>query len=54
MVVRLGEQVEQGQPLARLFASEEVANVGREKLLSAIQLSDNQPTVGPLILDRIT
>ena len=53
MQVRLGDQVEQGQPLARLFANEKVANAGREKLLGAIQLADEKPTVGPLILDRI-
>jgi pyrimidine-nucleoside phosphorylase len=54
MLVRLGDQVEQGQPLARLFASDEVAGAGREKLLSAIQLANEKPVVGPLILDRIT
>ena len=53
MQVRLGDQVDQGQPLARLFAGEEASQVGREKLLSAIQIADEKPTVGPLILDRI-
>lgn len=54
MLVRLGDPIKRGQPLARLFAGEETSQVGREKLLSAIRITDEQPTVGPLILDRIT
>ncbi len=53
MQVRLGDRVEAGQPLARLFAPPEVANAGRDKLLSAIELSDEQSEVRPLILERI-
>ena len=53
MQVRLGDQVDQGQPLARLFAGEEPCQAGREKLLGAIRIADEKPTVGPLILDRI-
>ena len=53
MQVRLGDQVDQGQPLACLFADEEASQSGREKLLTAIQIADNKPTVGPLVLDRI-
>ena len=54
MQVRLGDQVQQSQPLARLFAPEQLADAGREKLLSAIHVSDEQPTVDSLILERIT
>jgi thymidine phosphorylase len=53
MRVRLGDQVDQGQPLARLFAGEETSQAGREKLLGAIHIADEKPTVGPLVLDRI-
>ncbi len=53
MVVRLGDRVEAGQPVARLFAPQDVAQAGREKLLAAIVLSDEPPPVGPLIVDRI-
>jgi len=53
MLVRLGDHVEQSQPLARLFAGKEVADAGREKLLGAIEIGDEQPPLGPLILDRI-
>lgn len=53
MLVRLGDKVESGQPLAKLFAPADVAEAGREKLLAALQLADEQPSVGPLILDRV-
>ena len=53
MQVRIGDQVDQGQPLARLFAGEEASQAGREKLLDAIQIADEKPTLGPLVLDRI-
>jgi pyrimidine-nucleoside phosphorylase len=53
MLVRLGDQIETGQSLARLFAGDDVADAGREKLLSAIQLADEPPTVGSLISDRV-
>jgi len=51
--VRLGDRVDAGQPLARLFAPSDVAEAGREKLLSAIRLADEAPSLGPLILERI-
>jgi thymidine phosphorylase len=53
MLVRLGDKVERGQPLARLFATSAFADLGREKLLAAIRIADEQPTLGPLILERI-
>jgi pyrimidine-nucleoside phosphorylase len=53
MLVRLGDQVEVGQPIATLFAPSSLAEEGRKLLLSAIEISDAPPTVGPLILERI-
>ena len=53
MLVRFGEKVERGQLLARLFAGEETSRAGREKLLSALQIADERPTLGPLILERL-
>ena len=53
MLVRLGDRVEAGEPLAKLFAPADVADAGRDKLLAAIQLADEAPIVGPLILDRV-
>lgn len=54
MLVRLGDKVEVGQSLARLFSPANVADEGRELFLSAVQISDEPPTVGPLILDRVS
>lgn len=53
MLVRLGDPVDAGQPLAKLFAADTVADAGREKLLAAIEIADQPPAVGPLILERI-
>ena len=38
MLVRLGDKVEPGQPLAKLFAGDDVAQLGREKLVAAIEI----------------
>jgi pyrimidine-nucleoside phosphorylase len=54
MLVRLGDRVETGQPLATLFAPANVAEEGRKLLLEAIEIADEPPTVGPLILERIS
>ena len=54
MLVKLGEQVEAGQPVARVFAPTVAVEIGREKLLEAIEIADEIPQKGPLILDRVT
>ncbi|MBA4107136.1 MAG: thymidine phosphorylase [Pirellula sp.] len=53
MLTRLGDQIDAGQPLARIFAKPMIAERVRHTLLEAIQVADEPPTVGPLILDRI-
>jgi thymidine phosphorylase len=53
MLVRFGEKVERRQPLARLFAGEETSQAGREKVLGAIRIAEGEPTLGPLILERL-
>jgi pyrimidine-nucleoside phosphorylase len=53
ILVRRGDRVEVGQPLARLFAPADVAVAGHEKLLAAIKIEDDSPAVGPLILERV-
>ncbi len=53
MLVRLGDRIEAGQPLAKLFAPQDVAEAGGKKLSDAIRIADESPTVGPLILQRI-
>ena len=53
MLVRLGDKIEPGQPLARVFAqTEAVAHIKRD-LLAAITISDNQVETPPLIVERI-
>ncbi|WP_428304752.1 thymidine phosphorylase [Lacipirellula sp.] len=53
MLTRLGDRIDAGQPLARIFAKPMIAERVRHTLLEAIQVADEAPAVGPLILDRI-
>jgi pyrimidine-nucleoside phosphorylase len=53
MLVRLGDRVEVGQPLATLFAPPNLAVEGRQLLLSAIEIAEAPPIIGELILERI-
>jgi thymidine phosphorylase len=53
MLVRLGDKVDAGQPLARIFAKPEaVAHIKRD-LLAAITVSDDPIEPPPLIVERI-
>jgi pyrimidine-nucleoside phosphorylase len=53
MLVRIGDSVEKGQPLARVFAqADAVAEVKRD-LIAAITISDGPPEPPTLILERI-
>ncbi len=54
MLVRLGDRVDAGQPLVRIFAKSDVAQQVRPMLAAAIQLADAAPSVGPLIVERIS
>jgi len=53
MLVRLGDRVDSGQPLARIFAVADVAHRVRPMLLAAIGLADAPPERRPLILDHV-
>ena len=53
MLVRLGDQVTAGQPLARLFARAEVEEAGRDQLRASLSIADELAPQKPLILDRI-
>jgi pyrimidine-nucleoside phosphorylase len=53
MLTRLGDQVDAGQPLAKVFAKSLIAERVRHTLQEAIHIADEPPTLGPLILDRI-
>ncbi|MFO0790230.1 MAG: thymidine phosphorylase [Pirellulales bacterium] len=53
MLVRLGDKVDAGQPLARLFALPEAAAHVKRDLLAAITIGEEQTTPPPLIVERI-
>jgi thymidine phosphorylase len=53
MLVRLGDAVEQGQPLLRVFAPPDAVPHVRRDLLAAIAISDNRTEPPPLIVERI-
>ena len=53
ILTRLGDKIDAGQTLARIFAKPMIAERVRHTLLEAIHVGDEPPTVGPLILDRI-
>jgi thymidine phosphorylase len=54
MLVRLGDTVEAGQPLVRVFAERDaVAHIKRD-LLAAITIGDNRVEPPPLIVERLS
>ncbi|MEQ8210697.1 MAG: thymidine phosphorylase [Lacipirellulaceae bacterium] len=53
MLVRLGEHVEKGQPLVRVFAKSEDAGDVCESVLSAIKISPDSTKSGPLIIEQV-
>jgi pyrimidine-nucleoside phosphorylase len=53
MLVRLGDQVEIGQPLVRVFARPDAARRVRGDLLAAISIGDNRLDPPPLVVERI-
>ena len=54
MLVRLGDVVEQHQPLVRVFAPPDAVPHIRRDLLAAITVGDNPVQPPPLIVERIT
>ena len=49
-----GDRVEQGQPIARLYArSEELCRRGRERFLAALAVGPAAPESGPMIVERV-
>jgi pyrimidine-nucleoside phosphorylase len=53
MLVRLGDQVDTGQPLVRVFARPDAARRVRGDLLAAISIGDNRLDPPPLVVERI-
>ncbi len=54
MLVRLGDKVEAGQPLARIFAGDDAVHHSKRDLLAAITVGDDPIEPPPLIVERIT
>ncbi|HEY3393025.1 MAG TPA: thymidine phosphorylase [Lacipirellulaceae bacterium] len=54
MLVRLGDQLDAGQPLVRVFARADAAASVRDDLLGAIHIGDNRVQPPSLIVERIT
>src|SRR3954464_2194434 len=54
MLVRLGDHIEEGQPIVRLFAKPDAANRVRSQLVAAINIGDNRIDAPPLIVEPIT
>ena len=49
-----GDRVEQGQPIARLYAqSEALCRRGEERFFQALEVGPQAPQTGPMILDRV-
>lgn len=53
MLVRLGERVDRGQPLVRVFAHHDKAETARRMVAEAIIISDEPVKAPPLIVARI-
>jgi pyrimidine-nucleoside phosphorylase len=53
MLVRLGDRVEVGQGIVRVFAKPQAMEGVRVLLLESILLGDERPATGQLILDRV-
>jgi pyrimidine-nucleoside phosphorylase len=53
MLIRLGEAVEKGQPLVRVFANPDAAAEIQRDLLAAITIGDNRFEPPPLIVERL-
>jgi pyrimidine-nucleoside phosphorylase len=53
MLVRIGDRIEAGQPVVRVFGSDEKCNRVRRTIASAFTKSDQPVTSRPLIVERI-
>jgi thymidine phosphorylase len=53
MRVRLGDEVQAGQPLVRVFAAQDAAGRIEPMLAQAISIGRSPPQSNPLILQRV-
>jgi pyrimidine-nucleoside phosphorylase len=54
MLVRLGDRVDSGQPLVRVFGSQDQFERVRPAIERAINFQNEPPAVGPLIVERVS
>lgn len=54
MLVRIGDEVERGQPLVRIFATDSTAVKVRDTIREAIHIGTEHPANLPLIVERIS
>jgi len=54
MLVRLGDRIDQGQPIVKVFARPEAARMVQDELLAAITIGDSPVEPPPLIVERIS
>jgi len=53
MLVRVGDRVEAGQPIARIFAKQDAARAATQMFSDAIAIGDSEPVVPPLVVERV-
>ena len=53
MLVRMGDKIDAGQPLARIFAADDAVHHSKRDVLAAITLGDEPIETPPLIVERI-
>ncbi|MEO8495159.1 MAG: thymidine phosphorylase, partial [Planctomycetota bacterium] len=51
-LVSLGDHIERGQPIARIFAKHDDGRLSRERLRIHFQIQDEPAAKPPLVLDR--
>jgi pyrimidine-nucleoside phosphorylase len=54
MLVRIGDKVEKGQPLAQIFAKPEAFNEVKRDFIAAVTIDDEKTSAPALIIERIT
>ena len=54
LCVEIGQEVEEGQLLARIFADDPPAAAWLDHLREAIEIGPERPTLSPLVMEHIT
>ena len=54
MAVRLGDEIQAGQPMVWIHHDGRGTEQTTQRLLKAISIEDDAPTLGPLVMERVT